>query len=85
MDKKEMIYNMYKDSVIVSKKFKNMLKEKYGFNAVEADDLFVRINNYQIKKYGGRLDVDTQIGLTKEELKHINKMARQRENSRKYR
>ena len=85
MDKKEMIFNLYKDNVIVSKKFKDEMKEKYGFSAWEADDKFVRINNYQIKKYGGRLEFNSHTGLTKEELKHQNKLASQRENSRKYR
>lgn len=85
MDKNEMIFNLYKDNVIVSKKFKDEMKEKYGFSAWEADDMFVRINNYQIKKYGGRLEFNSHTGLTKEELKYQNRLAKQRENSRKYR
>ncbi len=56
MDKSELIFNIYKDRVIVSKKFKKEVKEKYGLNDVEAADMFVRITNYQIKKYNGRLD-----------------------------
>lgn len=56
MDKKELVFNIYKDKVIVSKKFKDEMKEKYGFDAREADDIFVKITNYQIKKYGGRLE-----------------------------
>lgn len=85
MDKNEMIFNLYKDNVIVSKKFKDEMKEKYGFSAWEADDMFVRINNYQIKKYGGRLEFNSHTGLTKEELKYQNRLAKQRENSRQYR
>lgn len=56
MDKSELIFNIYKDTVIVSKKFKREVKEKYGLNDVEASDMFVKITNYQIKKYNGRLD-----------------------------
>lgn len=56
MDKSELIFNIYKDTVIVSKKFKREVKEKYGLNDVEAADMFVKITNYQIKKYNGRLD-----------------------------
>ena len=56
MDKSELIFNIYKDAVIVSKKFKREVKEKYGLNDVEASDMFVKITNYQIKKYNGRLD-----------------------------
>lgn len=84
MDKKEIIFNMYKDNVIVSKKFKDEMKEKYNLNVREADDLFVKINNYQIKKYGGRLEFNNS-ELTKEEMIYQNKLAKQRENSRKYR
>ena len=56
MDKSELIFNIYKDTVIVSKKFKREVKEKYGLNDVEASDMFVKITNYQKKKYNGRLD-----------------------------
>lgn len=56
MNKSELIFNIYKDRVIVSKKFKREVKEKYGLNDVEASDMFVKITNYQIKKYNGRLD-----------------------------
>jgi hypothetical protein len=84
MDKKEIIFNMYKDNVIVSKKFKDEMKEKYNLNVREADDLFVKINNYQIKKYGGRLEFNNS-ELTKEEMIYQNKLAKQRVNSRKYR
>ena len=56
MDKSELIFNIYKDAVIVSKKFKREVKEKYGLNDVEASDMFVKITNYQIKEYNGRLD-----------------------------
>lgn len=56
MDKNKLIFNIYKDKVIVSKNFKKEVKEKYGLNDVEASDMFVKITNYQIKKYNGRLD-----------------------------
>lgn len=56
MNKSELIFNIYKDTIIVSKKFKREVKEKYGLNDVEASDIFVKITNYQIKKYNGRLD-----------------------------
>ena len=56
MDKSELIFNIYKDTVIISKNFKREVKEKYGLNDVEASDMFVKITNYQIKKYNGRLD-----------------------------
>ena len=78
MNKEELFFNMYKDTVVVSKKFKNDMKTLYGFSAREADDLFVKINHYQIKKYGGRLELDKDSKFSKDEVNHQNRLSRQR-------
>lgn len=56
MDTKEFIFNKYKDEVVVSKTFRKEIKEKYSLSDKEISNLYVRINNYQVKTYGERLN-----------------------------
>lgn len=52
--KENIVFEEYKDVVIkTSADFKKEVKEKYNF--VASLDLYAKIINYQIKKYGGAL------------------------------
>lgn len=82
MDNKELIFNMYKDEVILSKKFKMEIIKKFNVSKVEAGDIFARIQNYQIKKYGKRLDFNEPT-MTSEEKKYINLVARTRNQNKR--
>lgn len=56
--KEDMVFALYKDKIITCKAFKNMCKNKYGIE--DPQDLYVRINNYQIEKYGCQLVYETE-------------------------
>lgn len=66
MDTKELIFNMYKDQIIVSKTFKREMIKKYRLSDREIGDVYTRINNYQVKTYGGRLDYDLEYHSTED-------------------
>lgn len=83
MDTKELIFNMYKDKIVVSKKFKLEMKKKFNLEQREISDLFVRIQNYQIKKYGAKLDLN-DIAYSKEEYSRLAINAKTRKNQRKH-
>lgn len=57
MDVERFIFDMYKDDVIISKTFKREIKKKFGLDPKQAHDIFVKISNYQIKKYGKGLEL----------------------------
>lgn len=81
MDVKKLIFDLYKDDVIISKEFKRHVKEKFNLDSREAHDIFVMIANYQIKKYGKGLEVDDGMYyIPREDIEH----ARVNSNSRKY-
>ena len=61
MDVKKLIFDLYKDDVIISKEFKRHVKEKFNLDSREAHDIFVMISNYQIKKYGKGLEVNQDV------------------------
>ena len=77
MDKIKLLFNMYKEKVIVSKKFKGEVQKKYNLSSEEARNLFVRIQNYQIEKYGNRLTHENK-GFAYSEIKDISRRAIQR-------
>lgn len=77
----EQIFDAYKDQVIKSKDFKAEIIDKFEVTKREAHDLYVRIINYQIKKYGSRLENNLEIP-TKEEADRISANAKQRKYSR---
>ena len=81
MNTKEIIFNIYKDRVIKSKEFKAEIIDKFEVTKREATDLYARIINYQIKKYGNRLENHLEIP-TKEEANRISVNAKQRKYSR---
>ena len=83
MNKEELIFTMYRDTPIVAKTFKSKIIKKYGLSNDEARDIYVRIQNYQIKKYGGALMNKMDL-LPAEEWKKINEYARIRTNNKKY-
>ena len=67
MDKIELIFNMYKDMDIGAKKFRAIINKQYNLNDKEITDLYAKINNYQIKKYGERLNKSSDITLESSE------------------
>lgn len=79
MDIERFIFNTYKNQPLVAKKFKQKIIEKYHITFEEAREIFVKINNYQIKKYGRKLDVlNEYVPYSKEELYKMGSKARQR-------
>lgn len=53
MNKKELIFNIHKEDIIEDTiRYKKNLIKKYGLSGDEVHDLFARIVNYQIEKYG---------------------------------
>lgn len=81
MNTKELIFNIYKDRVIKSKEFKAEIIDKFEVTRREATDIYARIINYQIKKYGNRLENYLEFP-TKEEANRITVNAKQRKYSR---
>ena len=55
MDVEKLIFDMYKNEVLISKRFKNEIIKKFGVSSVTAGDIFAKIQNYQIKTFGERL------------------------------
>lgn len=55
MDVEELIFNIYKDAPLGTvSKFRNKLVKK--FKGINWYELYAKINNYQIKKYGASLN-----------------------------
>lgn len=54
MDKIELIFNMYKDSVVISKPFKREMIKRYKLSDEEIRNLYIRIQNYQVNYLGGK-------------------------------
>ena len=81
MDVKKLIFDLYKDDVIISKEFKRHIKEKFNLDSRTIHDIFVKIANYQIKKYGKGLEVDQGMCfISRDDIEH----ARVNSNSRRY-
>ena len=76
MDIKEIIFKAYKDKAIITKTFKNEIAKNYKLSDEDVRNLYIRINNYQIKKYGARLEKEKIFVYTNDEL------ARRRQNDR---
>lgn len=77
MDKIELIFNIYKDSVVISKPFKREMIRRYKLSDEEIRNLYIRIQNYQIKSYGNRLTREDKV-FAKQEVRIINRNSRQR-------
>lgn len=58
MNVEEFIFNNYKNEAVIGKKFKKEIMKKYNLTQEKARNIFVRINNYQIKNFGERLDIN---------------------------
>ena len=78
MKKEDLIFALYKDKIVTCKAFKNICREKYGLENV--GDLYVRLNNYQIEKYGVQLCYENE---TKEDWKINNKKGNLRDQNKK--
>lgn len=50
----ELIFNLYKDEVVSIQKFRKEISKKYKLSDIEITNIYAKINNYQIKKYGGK-------------------------------
>jgi hypothetical protein len=78
MNKGELVFNIHKEDTIEDTiRYKKNLEKKYGLNVDEVHNLFVRIINYQIDKYGSQKQKyvdDTSM----ETYHHKNKRAAQR-------
>lgn len=73
----EFLFNRYKESIIIPKNFKREIKQKYNISDSDIRDLWIRINNYQIKKYGQYLTTESNI-LSAEECDRLRINANQR-------
>ena len=70
MDKIELIFNIYKDTDIGTRKLRAIISKKYKLSDIEISNIYAKINNYQIKKYGEKLGKGTDMDfLTREECK----------------
>lgn len=58
MNVEEFIFNTYKNEAVIGKKFKGEIMKKYNLTPDQIRNIFVRINNYQIKNFGERLDIN---------------------------
>ena len=83
MEVERLIFDMYKNDPLISKNFKREIIKKFNVTPVEAGDIFAKIQNYQINKYGKRLDFN-EPKLTTEEKKYIGLLVRTRKNNKKH-
>ena len=73
MDKEELLFELYKDLCIEVRKFRAILKKQFKIEDKKITDIYAKINNYQIQKYGKRIEKDDQIDFkTKEDLKRVS-------------
>ena len=78
MNKNELIFNIHKNDIVEDTiRYKKDLRQKYDLSVDEVHDLFARIVNYQIDKYGYQMQryvSDTSV----ETYHHKNRKAAQR-------
>ena len=82
MDLEQLIFNMYKDTNIIGKPFKDKMKKTYKLKDTEISNIRARINKYQIEKYGSALEVDKGYK-SKEECERLSVNNRNRVKKRK--
>jgi hypothetical protein len=70
MNLKELIFNMYKETNMGSRKFRTIISKKYKLSDIEISNIYAKINNYQINKYGGRINKEYEL-INREEYKKI--------------
>ena len=78
MDIKEIIFKAYKDKPVMSKKFREAMRRDYKLTDDDIRNLYIKINNYQVKKYGCRLEKEDVTIHSKQEMLRINLNARTR-------
>ena len=82
MNVEELLFHQYKDQPLTSaKKFKNDITKNFEY--VNCSDLYRRIVNYQIEKYGCALNVRTYEENRREECIRASIQAKQRRYSRR--
>lgn len=77
--KEDMIFALYKDRIVTCKSFCNKCRNEYKID--DPMRLYIRINQYQVDKYGCQL-VYEQVG-DREECLEICRRANMREQSNK--
>ena len=82
MNIEELIFNMYKEESIGSRKFRAKIKNKYKLTDRQISDIYARIDSYQLKKYGRRIGNDYEI-LSKEECERRANIMRNIKSRRK--
>lgn len=76
--KEDMIFALYKDKIVICNTFCEMCRKKYKID--NPMEIYVRINNYQIDRYGRQLAFDNE---TKEDWQINNKKSNCRINTMK--
>ena len=71
INKEKMVFELYKDRPIASKSFRPTIKKRFQLNDKQITNLYARINNYQLKKFGARLDKNIGEYLTEEDIERI--------------
>lgn len=66
MNIEELIFNMYKDECIGARKLREIVSKKYKLSDIEISNIYARINNYQINKYGDRISANVEFLSTEE-------------------
>lgn len=72
------IYEENKDSAVRT----NYLQRKYQLDGINIPDIYRRIVNYQIKRYGKQLEMSTSTQLTPQDIERLRVNARNRKKSR---
>lgn len=72
------IYEEHKDSAVRT----NYLLGKYQIDGINIPDVYRRIVNYQIRRYGSQLVMSTGMKLTKEDIKRIGNNVRNRKRAK---
>lgn len=70
MNLEELIFNMYKETDMGARKFRAIINKKYKLNDIKISNIYAKINNYQNKKYGGRINKEYEL-TNSEEYKKI--------------
>lgn len=82
MNLEQIIFDMYKDSVIIAKSFKIKMIKKYRLSDEQIRNLYIKIQNYQIENYGNRLTYDSY-NYSRQERLNDSRKARQRKYNKK--
>ena len=70
MNIEELVFNIYKEESMGSRKFRAIVSKKYKLDNRQIGNIYARINNYQVKKYGKRIGKGSEIEfLSREECK----------------